>query len=251
MYLAAIKFFARRVPVTQVYVLNDGSLNSSDQAMLVELVPGVEILDLRAFQIDGLPKGGTWERLIAIARLSETRYMVQLDADTLTLGEAPEIIQAWRNGQCFCIGTWDGQILEDAKLRAAEARSLLKSCNQHVQLVAEAHLDEMEGAMPLRYIRGCSGFSGFAPGADKLQFMRMISRQMEKIIDHKWHEWGSEQVMSNLVVANQPNAIVLPHPTYADCQKMRLPQTHFVHFIGPCRCLGGYFANLIHKTLLT
>jgi len=251
MYLAAIKSFAHRVPVAQVYVLNDSSLNSGDKATLAEHVPGVEILELRAFQVEGLPKGGTWERLIAIARLSETRYMVQLDADTLTLGEAPEVIQAWRAGQSFSIGTWDRQTLEGATERADEARKLLMKGNPHVQVVAEAHFDELEWVEPLRYVRGCSGFSGFAPGPDKLRFMQVISRQMEQLIHAKWLEWGSEQVMSNLVVANQPNAIVLPHPIYADCQKMRPPQTRFVHFIGPCRFRGGQYASLIRQSLLT
>ena len=251
MYLAAIKSFACRVPVAQVYVLNDGSLNSSDKATLTEHVPGVEILELLAFQAEGLPKGGTWERLIAIARLSETRYMVQLDADTLTLSEAPEVIQAWRNNQSFTIGTWDRQTLEDARDRATEARPLLSKGNSHVQVLSEAHLDELGGVELLHYVRGCSGFAGFAPSQDKLQFMQLISQQMEKLIHAKWHEWGSEQVMSNLVVANQPNANVLPHPTYADCQKMRPPETRFVHFIGPCRFRGGQYANLIRQSLLS
>ena len=38
---------------------------------------------------------------------------------------------------------------------------------------------------------------------------------MEAILGTSWFEWGSEQVASNFVVANSPNPIVLPLPTYS------------------------------------
>ncbi len=57
-------------------------------------------------------------------------------------------------------------------------------------------------------------------------------------------EWGSEQVMSNIVVANVPSAVVLPHPKYADCHKMEPGVTQFIHFIGSCRFDGGNYARL-------
>ena len=49
---------------------------------------------------------------------------------------------------------------------------------------------------------------------------------------------GGELVMSNIVVANIPGAVVLPHPKYADCHKMKPQLTEFIHFIGSCRFDG-------------
>ena len=67
---------------------------------------------------------------------------------------------------------------------------------------------------------------------------------MQAAIGAKWSEWGSEQVMSNIVVANIPGAIVLPHPKYADCHKMQSEVTEFIHFIGNCRFDDGNYARL-------
>ena len=67
---------------------------------------------------------------------------------------------------------------------------------------------------------------------------------MEKEIGAKWHRWGSEQVMSNIVIANLEKAEVLPHPKYSDCKKMKFPDTCFIHFIGDCRFRHSIYAKL-------
>jgi hypothetical protein len=67
---------------------------------------------------------------------------------------------------------------------------------------------------------------------------------MHAAIGGRWSEWGSEQVMSNIVVANIERAIVLPHPKYADCHKMQQGVTEFIHFIGSCRFDDGNYATL-------
>ena len=74
---------------------------------------------------------------------------------------------------------------------------------------------------------------------------------MWSAIGDKWAEWGSEQVMSNIVVANIPNAIVLPHPKYADCHKMKADVTEFIHFIGSCRFDGGNYGRLAAQVIAT
>jgi hypothetical protein len=74
---------------------------------------------------------------------------------------------------------------------------------------------------------------------------------MRAAIGDRWHEWGSEQVMSNIVIANIPGAIVLPHPKYADCHKMKQGVTEFIHFIGSCRFDGGNYARLGAEVIAT
>lgn len=244
MYLAAIKSFARQLPPSAVHVVNDGSLTAQDCALLAQHVPEIQFHTLSDCREPGLPIGGTWERLIAIARLSRSHYVIQLDADTLTRGAISEVVQLSHANRAFAIGTWDGQEIESATGRASQTRTRSPDAT-HVQMQAEMHFDRLSHAAELKYVRGCSGFAGFAAGSDKLQLMHRLSGEMQKLIGDKWLEWGSEQVMSNLVVANEPDAMVLPHPDYTDCEKMK-PHSRFVHFIGTCRFQGGRYADMIN-----
>lgn len=245
MYLAAIKSFARQVPVEQVHVLDDGSLSPEDRAILAHHVPGIQIRSILEFRDGALPAGGTWERLSAIARLSEDVYVVQLDADTLTTAPVPEVVEAIAGGRSWTIGTWDGQTIESALERSRQARTILQGGVTHVQVQAESAFKNLAEAPGLNYVRGCSGFAGFAPGAGKLDLMRNLSSQLEGLLGPVWREWGSEQVMSNLVVANQPRAMVLPHPAYCDCNRIRPGETRFIHFIGACRFTSDQYADMI------
>lgn len=246
MYLAAIKSFALHVPPGGVHVVDDGSLTTEDRALLAQQVPGMQFHALENCREPGFPTGGTWERLTAIARLSQTHYVIQLDADTLTRGRIDEVATAVQANRAFTIGTWNGQTIETACERAEQTRARNASLT-HVQMLAEAHFDRLREAESLKYVRGCSGFSGFPPGSGKLELMHSLSSQLQQLIGDRWREWGSEQVMSNLVVANQPGAVVLPHPDYADCEKMQPDTSRFVHFIGTCRFRGGHYVDMINR----
>lgn len=247
MYLAAIKSFTGCVPVSGVYVIDDGTLTAADVRILEEHIPGIHILPLFAYRDPRLPRGGTWERLIAIARLSEDRYVVQLDADTLSLGPLDEVVQAFSARRSFTIGTWDRQTLEPASKCAERAKTLLKGSDTHVQIQAEACLDKITHSNGLRYVRGCSGFAGFAPSVGKLDRMYAWSDEIRYYLGDVWNRWGSEQVMSNLLVANMPDSFVLPHPDYSDCLKMQVGRTRFVHFIGTCRFSHGKYTEMIRN----
>lgn len=245
MYLAAIKSFARQLPPSAVHVVDDGSLTAQDYGLLGQHVPGIRFHALADCRVAGLPRGNTWERLIAIARLSRMHYVIQLDADTLTRGAITEVAQLAQTNCAFTMGTWDGQKIESASERAAIAR-IHNPRGTHVQMQAEMHLDRLSGVPSLKYVRGCSGFAGFPAGSDQLQLIYHVSTKMQKLIGDKWLEWGSEQVMSNLIVANEPDAMVLPYPEYTDCEEMQ-PHSRFVHFIGTCRFQGGRYADMINK----
>lgn len=245
MYLAAIKSFARRVSLSGVHVVDDGSLTPEDRRLLGRHVPGVQFLQLGDCRDSRLPVGGTWERLIAIARLSESGYVVQLDADTLSVGSLDEVARACGENRSFTIGTWNGQVIEPVMASAQRAQEALRRTGPHVQMLAEARFDQLERAASLHYVRGCSGFAGFARGAGKLDLMYEFSSQMQRMLGDTWNNWGSEQVTSNFLVANQPDALVLPHPDYTDCEKMQAGKTRFVHFIGTCRFRGRRYADMI------
>ncbi len=117
----------------------------------------------------------------------------------------------------------------------------------HVQQVAESNFDKLEKFDTLRYVKGCAGFAGFPQGSFSREFVEEISAQMEAAIGVKWREWGSEQVMSNIVVSNIAGAVVLPHPKYSSCEKLDVDSPAFIHFIGYCRFNKGIYAKLARQ----
>ena len=244
--LVAFKSFVAKVPVGAIFILNDGSLTRDDLELLSRHIPSITFLKLEDNQSPQCPTGGCWERLLSITGLVKDRYVIQLDSDTLTLGDIPEVAECVRANRSFVIGTWDKQDLETMASRQSEAAALVEKSNKkaHIQLAAEASFNRLERFEVLRYVRGCAGFSGFAKGSFSRDFVEEISSQMLDALGDRWREWGSEQVMSNIVVANTAGCRVLPHPKYSDCRKMRLPETVFVHFIGSCRFNNGIYARL-------
>ena len=251
MFLLAVKSIARQIRPRAVCVLDDGSLSANDCAALREHIPGLTLLELAEFRSAVCPVGGCWERLLAISSLVRDNYVIQLDSDTLTVGHIDEVRRCVDEQKAFALGTWDRQGFESMRERADTAKKLNHGPAPHVQLVAEAHLDRLKDFESLRYVRGCAGFAGFAQQSFQREFVETISAQMGAAIGNKWHEWGSEQVMSNIVIANIPGAIVLPHPKYADCHKMKPGVTEFIHFIGSCRFDRGNYARLGAEVIAT
>jgi hypothetical protein len=244
LFLLAVKSFARRVRPRGVCVLNDGSLSANDCAVLREHCPGLTLLELAEHRSALCPTGGCWERLLAISSLVRDSYVIQLDSDTLTVGQIDDVRNCVRENKAFALGTWDRQGFESMRERVETARTLDHGSAAHVQVVAEANFDKLDDFASLRYVRGCAGFAGFARESFTREWVEAISGQMRRAIGSKWSEWGSEQVMSNIVIANIQAAIVLPHPKYADCHKMQPGVTEFIHFIGSCRFDDGNYARL-------
>ena len=249
MYLVALKSFARRIKPRTVFVLSDGSLDARDREIIREHIPGVTMLELTSFRSAACPTGGCWERLLAISSLVADFYVIQLDSDTLTVGPIAEVRNCVDRRSAFALGTWDNQDFEPMSERAETAAKLRPTATAHVQLVAEANLDKLDDFRSLRYVRGCAGFAGFPRGSFTRRFVEDISAQMHAALGNKWADWGSEQVMSNIVVANAAHAVVLPHPKYADCHKMKLGETEFIHFIGSCRFDNGTYARLAKRVI--
>jgi hypothetical protein len=250
LFLIAIKTFAKQVPLSKVFIINDGSLNEDDFIILRQHIPIADFYDTEQFAESSCPRGGTWERLLAIASFIDQFFIIQLDSDTLTLSALDEVKDHIKTNTGFVIGTWDNQEIEPMY---AASELIQKNVDQaidlHVQTLAEAHFTKLEGSENLRYVRGCSGFSGFPKGSFNKQFIIDFSNKMENEIGSKWHEWGSEQVMSNVVVANLDKAEVLPHPKFSDCNNMKLPCTCFIHFIGKCRFKRSIYAKLAQNEI--
>ena len=249
--LIAFKSFVARVPVGAFFVLNDGSLTSEDLSLLRQHLTGVQFLRMQDARSTACPIGGCWERLLTISRLVRDYYVIQLDSDTLTVGDIPEISACASDNASFVIGTWDRQEFETMEFRRNRARRRIdeSEMSPHIQLAAESSFDKLVDFKTLRYVRGCAGFSGFGRGSFERSFVEDLSGQMLAALGDRWREWGSEQVMSNIVVANTPGSMVLPHPKYCDCTRIKNGETVFIHFIGSCRFTGGTYAGLARETL--
>jgi hypothetical protein len=248
--LIAFKSFVSRVPVGAFFVLNDGSLTNADLDLLNHHLPGVQYLRMEDSHSGSCPSGGCWERLLSISKLVKDHYVIQLDSDTLTLDDIPEIAVCVKENRSFVIGTMDDSEIEAMSYRQGRAAARVAKSNQkpHIQLAAESSFNHLPRFHELKYVRGCAGFSGFAKGSFERAFVEEISAQMYRALGDRWREWGSEQVMSNIVVANTPDSRVLPHPKYCDCTRIMNGETVFIHFIGSCRFKGGIYARLARET---
>jgi hypothetical protein len=73
-----------------------------------------------------------------------------------------------------------------------------------------------------------------------------LSTVMGDTIGHaKWNEWGSEQVASNLVIANTTGAEVLPFRDYCYHRpELDIESRTFVHFMGTYRFRLGRYRRL-------
>jgi hypothetical protein len=249
--LVAFKSFVARVPVGAFFVLDDGSLTADDQTLLQRHLEGVRFLGMQDAHSVACPTGGCWERLLSIARLVQDYYVIQLDSDTLTIGDIPEIGACVSDNASFVIGTWDKQDFETMAFRQERAQRIVddSTTRPHIQVAAESNFNKLADFETLRYVRGCAGFSGFGRGSFERGFVEELSGQMLAALGDRWREWGSEQVMSNIVVANTPGSRVLPHPKYCDCTRIKNGETAFIHFIGSCRFTGGVYARLARGAL--
>jgi hypothetical protein len=241
MYLVAIKSIATQVGFGQIVQVDDNSLTEEDLALLQRHLPGSRCIPIRTIDTGHCPRGGTWERLCHILDLAQESYVVQVDADTLVCGEIPEVVDCITQNRAFTLGTRQGQKL----VSLAEAASFVREFDpHHIQIAAERALASIPDGASLKYVRGSSGFAGFARGGFDRARLETFSQQMARSVgEQRWREWGTEQVSSSFVVANSPNAVVLPHPKYACFDlDMNPDQAAFLHFIGTNRFDAGVYA---------
>lgn len=240
-YLLAIKSFAAVARPERIVLVADPTLDASAREIIVRHVPFVEILEAGQFRRPALPVGGTWERLAAIAHLNHEASVVQLDADTVTYAEPTEVVTASAQGRSFVIRSEAGVQIVDLETAAATGRALLAQ-SQHIQAVAESRMHELPDAGRWRYVRGCSGFTGFGRGALSPVALDDVSQALRALHGDRWSEWGTEQVTSNLLAASAPGAFLLPHPRYCNADS-RSADTVVAHFIGYARFVDRHYEN--------
>lgn len=247
MYLIAMASFCRFTRPKNVVIVAD-RLSRDEQALLAECVEGVIIIPITEARHDGLPEGGCWERLISIHKLIADNYVVQLDADTITLQRPDEVIAAINQNRSFTLATKMGQQLWTLKQTAEKIAGIE---GDHVQLLAERAFAKLSASDTRLYVRGCAGFSGFGRGSAVLESLTSFSSEVETAIGKKeWSRWGSEQVASNYVIANTPNPLILPFDAYPYYEVgLALDAPRFVHFIGGSRYKRGVYMRLSRRVI--
>jgi hypothetical protein len=227
-YLLALRSFARYINPQRVVVVCDPSMTPADTQRLRQAVPHIELRRAEEFRHRALPVGGTWERLAAITEYAARGYVLQLDADTVTRGPLEEVRQALAAGQGFVLGERAGQGLVTLEEAHADAAAWQRP-GLHVQGVAEFVMAQA-GLAGTHYVRGCSGFTGFARTAGLQARLIDFSQRMQGLLGPRWNEWGTEQVASNYLVANLSGTRVLPFPAYGTPDQFA-HQPRFLHFI--------------------
>jgi hypothetical protein len=114
----------------------------------------------------------------------------------------------------------------------------------------ESRLDQPPTA-DILYLRGCSGFAGFRRCDEGRQVASRITRALTELIGAEAMEiWGTEQVASNYIVANDPDPVCLPYGRYMNYWGVAYdPGVSFVHFIGPHRHHGGAYAKATRQAI--
>jgi hypothetical protein len=241
MYLVAIKSVYTRIGEGNIYLINDGTLTPQSIGLLNHHLSAPTIVDIASIGTGPCPRGGTWERLLHILDLSANSYVIQVDSDILARQDIAEVVQYYRENRSFTLGTSAGRDFKSLMEAAAFAKA---TPGDHVQMIAERSFERLKGAQTRRYVRGCSGFAGFARGAATRAEAEEFSTEMEAMHGKRWSEWGTEQVTSSYLIANCANSCVLPWPRYANFSRtIRVEDAVLLHYIGDSRFYRGQYVR--------
>ena len=248
MYLLSMKSLYARVRQGRLLVIVDRDMPAAARATLSAHFPGIEFQTLEDIEVGPCQRGGTWERLIHLLDLSRDRYVVQVDCDTLAYGaDVREVLDCIAGNRAFTLSGGVGS--EIVTLSDAAHRAQAEPC-AYVGIAAEALLDRLPDAEALRYVRGSSGFAGFAKGGVSRERIERFHQDMAGLLPGRWAEWGTEQCASNFAVANTPGACVLPAPKYWNFDREQdVGASSFLHFIGSYRFDDDRFAQLGQRVI--
>jgi len=239
-YLAAVKSFARYINPTQIVVICDPSITNEDRSVLRHHIPQIELRDAATFIHSDIPRGGCWERLFAITEYSREAYVVQLDADTLTIARPIEVEESILSRIGFVLGEERNQSVLTVEQIAEKSAPHAEQLGAHIQHRAEAAMASVGLAQNSKYVRGCAGFTGFQPDVNMREKVLDFSARMQGVFKDQWRSWGTEQVASNFTVANQPGTEVLPFPKYGTPDVCGANDS-FIHFIGDKRFTSAMY----------
>lgn len=234
MYLLALKSFTQYIRPNKVVIVCDPKLTEPYRDILRQQVSRIEFINAADMRSAHTPQGGCWERFMGIASLNQDYYVIQLDADTLTIAPPNEVLQAIAQQQGFLLATEDYERFMTLDEIAADSQRKKEGGLTHIQVESEILLPTLADKGYHRYVRACAGFAGFAPGTVTPEKVYQFSAHYRSHLGERWAEWGSEQFASNVILSNSDPVGILPLAKYdsSDCVK---PTSVFLHFIGYVR----------------
>ena len=227
-------------------LLDDGTLTAEDKAVLAQHCDNPEIVVKTDVETSPCPRDNCWERLLSILDRRSDHFVIQLDSDTVTTGPVPEIAAAIDSNRSFTLAGGLDEAQHGYQSAAEISRIFHENgpTTDHVQAHAEAAMKTLPDADNRRYIRGCAGFAGFARSDDGRATVSRFSQEMDERLGQTWRQWGSEQVASNWVVANDPDPVQLPYDRYINHWDEPMPESPaFVHYIGTYRYRWGNYSR--------
>lgn len=248
MYMVAAKSFCRYVQPGRFVIVDDG-LTSEDRAMLCHHFENLSFVSAREVSSVSCPQGGCWERLLSIADLNAAHYVVQLDADTVTVNRPNEVIDCIKSNRSFTLGTPGGERIVSTHEASRIASGWL---GNHIQVVSEQALTRLPAELGTQYVHGCAGFAGFHAGSIDRARVEAVSAHLAKEVGpKKWRDWGSEQVTSNFIVANTAGAVILPPATYPFWKNdVDVASARLIHFFGTHRFEGGQYIRMAKRCIV-
>lgn len=251
-YLVAVKSLWHQLRRGRIVVMDDGTLTAEDRAVLAKHCGDPEIIPIDSVKRGPFPEGGTWERFLTILDRRESEYWIQLDSDTVTLGPVDEVDAAIARNRSFAL--LGGPEAEIGVLPIAEfSRKLYPQgpAEGHVQIRVESRLGQIPPKNEWRYVRGCSGFAGFAAQGEGRPLAAAFLAEMERLIGKDdTHIWGTEQVASNFQLANEPEPVLLPSARYINYFGEEWPaEAAWLHFIGTHRHDNGSYIDASLKAI--
>jgi hypothetical protein len=246
LYILAIKALYRRLGQGKIVIISDG-LSEASKDIIRHHVQGIEIVPLESIDTGPIQHGGTWERLVYCIDRTVTDYVIQMDADVLCVGPIPEVLDCLAHNRAFNLADGIPKKPLDQWVKDGIARK-----TDNVVFAFEKKAPNYPGAADLLYLRGSSGFAGFARGAVDRRFLEDFYQKSKDLMGPRWREWGTEQIASNFIIANSPGSIGLPKPKYLTWERHEIPQDlSLLHFLGYCRFDQGVFTRFANREIDT
>ncbi len=255
-YLVAVKSFRHHLGMGRIVILDDGSLTEDDERTLAHHCGSPRILRIADVDTGLCPQGGTWERLLTVLDLRAEDYVIQLDSDTVTLGDVAEVRAAIAANDSFLF--LGGPDAEERGIEPLPDYVAHRYPNgpvdepAHMQILVESRLVGLPDADRRLYVRGCAGFAGFARGgpSGRAEATRFSTAATRLVGDTIWWRWGSEQVTSNVLLANEPGARLLPYHRYCNYWLQRVTgDERLVHFVGTHRYSDATYRRMTVRAI--
>jgi hypothetical protein len=246
-YLVAVKSLWQQLQRGRVAILDDGSLTAQDRAILAQHCGDPQILRMQDIPMGNFPKGGKWERLLTVLDHRAGEYWLHLDSSTVTLGPLPEVERAISANRSFILLADD--IVPDEPV---ELSGIAQACIGVEKITGiESAMGRMAPGLGWKYVRGTTGFAGFAAGnAGRELAGAFVARLKDLVGSDEASLRDADQIAASFLIANEGAPVCLPQDKYRryrgepwseDCQ--------FLEFTGDHRHANGGFIEASQRAI--